>query len=294
MKKLSKLILFFVVCLSILMVISGCSSKVENKDMSLTFGDIPRQGTYTGEVEKDVPNGDGEFKTKNNQGYDAVLKGTFKDGFIENGTSTITLPDGTPQVFEGTFEKNRPLKGKITRGNILAYEGNFKDGMPSGEGKLYNPDGSVKYEGNFESGIPSLESVNINQELTYADWKYTVTNVQTQNSVGNSQAGGIFVIVTINATNNGNSPRQIGANNFFVLTDDAGRVFNVNDNVMLNDRMQNLGSAWYLSEIQPSLSAQGIKFIFDVPKDAKNLKLIPREGAGKVNPVLLLTEIPQQ
>lgn len=293
MKKVAKLAVLFVVCLSILMLVSGCSSKVENKDMSLTFGDNQRQGTYTGEVEKDVPNGNGEFKTKNSQGYDLVLKGTFKDGFIEKGTSTITLPDATPQKFEGTFEKNFPLKGTIHRGNNLFYEGSFKNGLPSGQGKLYNPDGSVQYEGNFESGIPSLDSVNINQELTFADWKYTVTNVQTQNSVGNSQASGIFVIATINATNNGNTPRQIGANKFFVLTDDKGRVFNMNDDVMLKDRMQNLSSAWYLSEIQPSLSAQGIKFIFDVPKDTKNLKLIPREGAGKVNPVLLLTEIPQ-
>ena len=57
---------------------------------------------------------------------------------------------------------------------------------------------------------------------------------------------------------------------------------------MFDYRMaSNFNGAWYLSEVNPGLSVQNVTFIFDIPKDAKGLKLIADKGVGKVPPILL-------
>lgn len=46
--------------------------------------------------------------------------------------------------------------GKEYRNENLYYEGNWKNNVPNGAGKLFNEDGSVKIEGNWSKGIISL------------------------------------------------------------------------------------------------------------------------------------------
>lgn len=290
MKKQCTLFILLV-CFCCLFV-AGCSEKVENKNISLTINEQQKQGIYTGDIDKDIPNGEGEFKYKTQQDLDCVLKGEFKDGMLQSGTSTITIPDGKKQVFEGSFKNNVPLKGTVKTDNKISYEGEFISGIPNGQGKIYNQDGSVKYEGNIENGIPALDTVGLNQNVDFAQWNYNVTKTELQPTIGNKLASGIYLIIYLNATNNANTQRQIGANQFFVLYDNKGRIYTMDETAMFQANMiDNFQLPWYLTQIQPSLSAQNIKIIFDVPKDAKQIKLIPREGTGKANPILVIDEI---
>ena len=84
----------------------------------------------------------------------------------------------------------------------------------NGQGKAtLSQHGNLKeYEGNFVAGIPmKADFIGLNEDANYADWTYRVTSVKTQNSAGNIQANGQFLIVTLDETNNGTEPRQPGA-----------------------------------------------------------------------------------
>ena len=59
----------------------------------------------------------------------------------------------------------------------------------------------------LRQGIPQHFALT---QVSYADWTYKVTEVSSQNTAGNKQAGGKYVIVVIDATNNANAARQPG------------------------------------------------------------------------------------
>lgn len=283
-------ILFILLICFCCLFVSGCSEKVENKDITITVGNIQKQGKYTGEIENDLPNGQGKFETINQQNISYTLEGDWKNGELQKGTTTF-YADKTSKYEVDEYDKNTPAKGKLFVNNVLYYEGNFNAGVPNGQGKQYS-NGKVTYEGNFDNGYPALDTVTLNTNVNFANWEYSVTHTETQSTIGNKQANGIFLIVYLNAKNNANTQRQIGANNFFVLYDDRGRIYSMDETTMFQANMiDNFQLPWYLTQIQPSLSVQNIKIIFDVPKDAKQMKLIPREGMGKTNPILVLDEI---
>lgn len=283
-------ILFILLVCFCCLFISGCSEKVENKDVTITIGDIQKQGKYTGEIENDLPNGQGKFETVNQQNISYTLEGDWKNGELQKGTTTF-YADKTSKYEVNKYDKNTPAEGKLFVNNVLYYEGNFNAGVPNGQGKQYS-NGKVTYEGNFDNGYPALDTVALNTNVNFANWEYSVTHTETQSTIGNKQANGIFLIVYVNAKNNANTQRQIGANNFFVLYDDRGRIYGMDETAMFQANIiDNFQLPWYLTQIQPSLSAQNIKIIFDVPKDAKQMKLVPREGMGKANPILVLDEI---
>lgn len=283
-------VLFILLMCFCCLFVAGCSEKVENKDITITVGDVQKQGKYTGEIENDLPNGQGKFETVNQQNISYTLEGDWKNGELQKGITTF-YADKTSKYEVDEYDKNTPAKGKLFVNNVLYYEGNFNAGVPNGQGKQYS-NGKVTYEGNFDNGYPALDTVALNTNVNFANWEYSVTHAETQSTIGNKQANGIFLIVYVNAKNNANTQRQIGANNFFVLYDDRGRIYSMDETTMFQANMiDNFQLPWYLTQIQPSLSAQNIKIIFDVPKDAKQMKLIPREGMGKVNPILVLDEI---
>ena len=145
----------------------------------------------------------------------------------------------------------------------------------------------MKYQGLVIDGFPSKPPVKMNETVSFADWQYSVTNTNSFTTIGNTPPSGIFFAVFLTAKNNSNFSRQIG-NNFFVLTDNKSRIFNSSLKAMTDYQFAaNLGGQWCLSEINPGITAQNIPIIFDIPKDAKGLKLIPNEGVGKVSPILL-------
>ena len=263
-------ILGFLVVFTVSLMILGCGGpqKVSDKEMTLSLSYGDRSGTYTGEVnEQGVPNGKGKFTTKNSQGEPWFYEGDFKNGHFE-GTGRTLWPNDQ-QEESGNYSNDRLNgQGKTTKNNTVVYEGNFENGKP-----MVTP------------------AADMNTEVSYADWTYKVTGVSSQNTAGNKQAGGKYVIVIIDATNNANTARQPGGGDFFVLVDDKGRTYPIDDDAALKLRFSKLASdePWYLTKVNPGLTVQGVKLIFDVPADSdiNGMKLLPNKGFGKATPIQL-------
>ena len=258
----------------LLLIISGCGGpkKVNNQQMTLHLAYGDRAGTYTGEVnDQNSPNGKGSFTSKNPQGIEWTYEGQFKDGHIEG-------------------------KGKTTWKAIgKNEEGTYTNGLLNGQGKrtLKNNGKSEVYEGNFIAGVPIKDDiVNLNKEVSFADWMYKVTKAEFQNSAGNKQASGKYLYVTMDEKNNGQTPREPGSNNFFlVLNKTNGQLYQMDRDAILQYRLatRSYQMPWYLSRVNPGLSVQGIMYIFDVPKDVElnNLLLVPTGSLGNVSPIQL-------
>lgn len=298
-------------CVLFALLVAGCGNeKVTDKHVSVIVSNgQTRQGLYTGELNKDgKPEGKGIFKTKNAKGtaytytggfrngaYDGNAVLQYEDGFKletiykdgnENGQSKLFKNDKI--VFEGEMTKGkRNGKGKYyNQDGQLVYEGDFKNDNPNGTGKFYKKDGSVWYEGNVVDGFPSKPPVKMNVPVSYADWEYSVTHVQELGTIKDTPPSGKYLAVFLTIKNNSNVARQI--DNFFVLNDNRTRIFNANTKAMVDYQFSaNLGKDWYLSEVNPGIALKNIPFIFDIPKDAQGLKLIPKQGVAEAFPILL-------
>lgn len=246
-------------------------SNVTDKQMTLNFTFGNRTGKYTGEVDENgLPNGKGKFESKNADGDSWSYEGNFKNGHFE-GQGTTVWNDGQKQI--GEFHNDFMTNGKLFKNENLLYEGRF------------------------ENNIPMLESVEMNTEVSFADWTYKVTGIETasiiEGSLSTIKANGEFLIIMIDATNNGKNSKTINDDIKFVLFDESGREFESNTNAMVEKNSEirrkfNIAEpAWYLSKINPGLTLQNIPIIFDVPKDIKNIKFLPQNGYGKVNPIKL-------
>jgi len=266
MKKVSAIAIMLVFSLFIF----GCGGpqKVTDKQMTLSLSYGDRSGIYTGEVnEQGIPNGKGKFATQNAEGAPWVYEGDFKNGHFE-GQGRTTWPNDNEE-----------------------QSGNYSNDNMNGQGKTIK-NNTVTYEGNYENGLPMVTpAAPMNTDVSYADWTYKVTGVFSQNTVGNKQAGGKYVIVVINATNNANTARQPGGSQFFILVDTKGRTYPIDDDAALKLKFTNLTSdePWYLTEVNPGLTVQGVKLIFDVPADAEinGMKLLPNNAFGKATPIEL-------
>ena len=266
---------FLVAALSVILcfVFIGCGGPKKVSDqqvtLNLTFGD--RSGTYTGEVnDQNIPNGQGKFTTKNSKGETWIYEGQFKNGHFE-GQGKETWP-GSGQTIEGTFSNDKLNgQGKMTNAN--------------------NP--AVNYEGNFEASTPMVaETAGLNEAVSYADWEYKVTQVKEQNSAGNKQAGGRYVVLVLDDKNNGTETRQPAPVGFFILFNTkTGATYKMDDDASLQLRLstKDWQGAWYLSEVNPGLSVSGVHLFFDVPKDVpiSDLKFLPSAGFGQAKPVQL-------
>lgn len=269
---------FLLAALSVILcfVFIGCGGPKKVSDqqvtLNLSFGD--RSGTYTGEVnDQNIPNGQGKFTTKNSKGETWIYEGQFKDGH-----------------FEGKGKETWPANGQTS-------EGTFAKDQLNGQGKMTFPNQPNKnYEGNFEAGVPMVaESAGLNEQVSFADWAYQVTQVTEQKSAGNKQASGKYVVVVLNDTNNGQEARQPGGGGFFVLFNKFnGAIYQTDDSATLAVRQAatmagDYNSPWYLSQVNPGNSVQGIKILFDIPADVPigNLKFLPRDGFGVAKPIQL-------
>jgi hypothetical protein len=124
------------------------------------------EGTYTGEIDKDMPNGCGVWITASEESYE----GYWEDGLF-NGEGKHILDDG--QIFAGVFVGGL-LQGQGTWGNAEGdtYIGEFVDGRKHGEGIYQWADGS-EYKGEFQDdmkhGLGSL--VSVDGKKTDGEWK---------------------------------------------------------------------------------------------------------------------------
>ena len=181
------------------------------------------------------------------------------------------------------------------RTGVYTGEVNEQD-IPNGKGKFETKNSSGQvwiYEGNFVAGVPmKAETVGLNEDVTYADWMYRVTEIKTQKSAGNRQASGQYLILTMTAQNNGQETRQPGANNFYVLVDiETGNRYKMDDQAPLNIRLTNnaFQTDWFLTKVNPGNKATGYLIIFDIPEnvDINNLVLLPAQSIGDATPIKL-------
>lgn len=145
------------------------TENVTAKEMSLDFSFGARIGTYTGPLKNELPNGEGTFKSKNEDNNSWIYTGNFVDGHFD-GEGTTTWSNGQKQL--GTY-KNDKLNGTaklFSENDVLLYEGIWKDGLYDGTGKLYSKDGQVIYDGEFINGVPN-ETTFKNQsiDIAYSD-----------------------------------------------------------------------------------------------------------------------------
>lgn len=253
-----KLVLGVLLASSIL-VFTGCKSNVTDKPLTMHFGSQVREVTYTGEVENDVPNGKGTIKGTNSAGTNWVYEGEVKDGKMD-GKGKTTWATGLAQ--EGTYKDNYIVEGKITS------------------------NGKVLYEGKINHGIPDKPMTPIGQFTSYADWDYKVDSKTNVNTIGNDAAQQSFLILRMSIKNNGSTPRQFAdAQGKFILFDDKGRQFGQDDEAMLAARLiGGYSSNWYLDKFNPGATGE-VVLIFDVPKDATGLKLLPVKGVYKADAI---------
>lgn len=84
--------------------------------LTLDFSFGTREGEYTGSLVNGIPNGNGEFKSKNSSGLSWVYTGEFVNGHF-NGSGRTVWEDGTKK--EGTYENDQLI-------NDLPEESSFK------------------------------------------------------------------------------------------------------------------------------------------------------------------------
>lgn len=160
MKKLKIIAVF---CLVIL-CLTGCSKKVENEEMTVSFLDRDLKGKFTGTLEDKKPEGKGSFQYKNGKQY-LYYKGDFSKGLPSGKghlkTNLCKVKFGitdTTGIYEGeTMDGKLNGKGKyraLTPSNLKStYTGYWKDNLAQGQGELvFDNKKYFKESGTFTKG----------------------------------------------------------------------------------------------------------------------------------------------
>lgn len=143
----------------------------------------PKISEYVGSFKDDVFDGNGslkikeldyngEFKNGKFEGFGKIVyrnKDTYEGEFIANeyhGKGTFVSFD-SKETFKGTFENHAFKKGLYIYKDGNTYDGDWKDGLPSGNGTFtWKKTGDV-YTGDFLSGEPNGQG-----KLTQKDGSY--------------------------------------------------------------------------------------------------------------------------
>lgn len=90
--------------------LTGCGSDDSGEEITLHLSYGDRTGSYTGDLVDGVPDGNGKFVTKNEDGDKWTYEGEFRNGHFE-GEGKTTWENG--QIEEGTYKNDVvvPLKG---------------------------------------------------------------------------------------------------------------------------------------------------------------------------------------
>lgn len=153
------------VILALFMLLSACSpSHADNEPYDLTYQDVVYSGTYTGELQKKLPNGEGTF-TFDDGANVFQYTGQWNKGQM-SGSGKLTLsqylikfPDADRYgYFEGDTINGVPSgTGTFTAvndaGKKYSYTGDFKDGTYNGQGaRRFESDSSLDQVGTFIDG----------------------------------------------------------------------------------------------------------------------------------------------
>lgn len=146
--------------------------------------------------------------------------------------------------------------------------------------------GGDKSNNQSTTGSNSTESNNnqedtakmygLNETVQDGDLAFTVTNVETVETLGNQftkkDAQGIFYVVTLKIENKGNKTATFDSS-MAKVTDDQGREFERSIEGQTAKGMAQGNVDLFLQQIQPSLSVTG-DLVFDLPADMKNPMLV--------------------
>lgn len=160
MKKLKLLAVLSLLCICF----TGCSKKVEDKDMTISFLDQKLKGKFTGTLEDKKPEGKGTFVYKKEKQY-LTYKGNFSKGRPEGKGSVktnlakvkLSAADTTGVYEGGTLDGKFHGSGKynvMTPSNLKStYAGLWKNNLPEGTGELvFDGKDYPKQSGTFTKG----------------------------------------------------------------------------------------------------------------------------------------------
>lgn len=179
-KRIMSVISILLVCS--IVFLSGCGKKTSSKKSddikNIPDGSVSEEkikirqkgvvyeGTYTGEIKNNLPNGKGTFLYTSKEGG-FTHNGQWKDG-VFHGYGTHTWESGYKYI--GDYENGkREGTGKYYFKNKLVYEGDWLDNSRHGDGKLYSEkSGKLVYKGQFEKGFPQGEGTSYeNNKVVY-------------------------------------------------------------------------------------------------------------------------------
>lgn len=116
----------------------------------------------------------------------------------------------------------------------------------------------------------------MNEVVQDGDLAYTVTNVTTAKTLGNSytakNAQGTFYVVTVKIENKGNKTATFDSS-VAKITDDKNREFERSIEGQTAKGMAQGSVGPFLQQIQPSLSVTG-DIVFDLPSEISNPMLV--------------------
>ena len=122
----------------------------------------------------------------------------------------------------------------------------------------------------------TVKEYGLNEQVQDGDLAFTVTNVTTAKTLGNSftqkNAQGTFYVVTLKIENKGNKTTTFDSS-MGKVTDDKGREFERSIEGQTAKGMAQGNVDLFLQQIQPSLSVTG-DLVFDLPSDIQNPMLV--------------------
>lgn len=205
-----------------------------------------------------------------------------------HGKMIGTNSQGQDWVYEGDVKQGiLSGKGKITYQNGITQEGTFENN-DFVDGKITNLKGDVIYEGKVKYGRPDRTPVALGEENHYDNWDYTITNVRKASNIQGKPAQAEFIIVDLMVKNNGTKPRSFAlANNKYMLVSNyTGKSYLMNMQAMQDLKISQNAKDWYLSVLNPTESAS-ISLVFDIPKTETELMLWPENGIWTATPSAL-------
>ena len=163
------------------------SGTVENLPYTLSFGGVSIPGSYSGEVQELLPQGQGSFTAREGGSY----SGSFASGKAEQGQAE-ELPAG---LYIGNSAAEGSYTGSVSGGTMggqglfvcetgrsLRYEGGFAKGEPDGSGTLRdsgflcrNGDSLDRgsFEGSTRNGLPEGQGSFRGRNSENIDYSYT-------------------------------------------------------------------------------------------------------------------------
>lgn len=155
---------FTAVFILLVFCLTGCSNRVENEEMTLSFFDKDLKGKFSGTLKDKKPEGKGTFVFKKNKQY-LTYKGNFSKGRPEDkgsvktnlakvklsATDTTGVYDG--ETLNGKFHGSGKYKVQSPANLKSTYTGLWKNNLPEGTGELVFDDKDYpKQAGTFTKG----------------------------------------------------------------------------------------------------------------------------------------------